>query len=304
MKTGNMSRTGSWLGIVFLAMGLFIPGLTARAETGSAVYGPVTVDTRDAIPAIGPTIKASGVVGDVSINYPDAMAITIEMNADIYAGAEVDWWVLALAGSSWYYLNNSVQWKPFDGHLSNCHPLYQGALFNLPATLLPELDVPGLPVSSYTFWFAVDLPMDGIFSGQMLADSVNVTMLSASPAPCIKANGIAGEITVYPPEALTITVEMDARAYAGVPADWWVIVCANGTWLYMDSVTGWTEADTWHPMLQCALFNLPTTPVLNIRYPIYLLPGSYKFYFVVDYPMDGILNMDQIWADSVSVTVQ
>lgn len=27
------------------------------------------------------------------------------------------------------------------------------------------------------------------------------------------------------------------------------------------------------------------------------------FYFVVDYPMDGVLTVDAIWVDSVNVTV-
>ncbi|MFH1476884.1 MAG: immunoglobulin domain-containing protein, partial [Verrucomicrobiota bacterium] len=254
-------------------------------------------------PAIGPTIKANGAVGDVSINYPDAMAVTIEMNEDPYGGAPVEWWVLSLAGSSWYYLNNAVEWTQFDGNLSNCGPLYQGASCNLPAYLLPELNVPGLPVSSYTFWFAVDSQMDGNLDvdEQTMVDSVNVTMLSASPAPCIKANGKTGAVNINYPETVAITVEMDARAYAGVSVDWWVLVCANGTWFYMDSVAGWTQGGAWSPVLQGALVNLPAIEVLNMAG---LGAGLYTFFFAVDLPMDGILNMEQIWVDSVNVIVQ
>ena len=86
-----------------------------------------------------------------------------------------DWWVVALANSSWYYLNSSFQWTPFDGNPLNCHPVYQGGLFNLSATEV--LSYTGLPAGSYTFWFAVD-QMDGILNvnGPILYDSVNVTV--------------------------------------------------------------------------------------------------------------------------------
>lgn len=62
----------------------------------------------------------------------------------------------------------------FDGNLSNCHPVYQGGLFNLPSTEV--LNMTGLAAGSYTFYFAVDLPMDGILNldGQILVDAVNV----------------------------------------------------------------------------------------------------------------------------------
>ncbi len=70
----------------------------------------------------------------------------------------------------------------------------------------------------------------------------------------------------------------------------------------MDRDVGWTQEGAWHPVLQCALFNLPATPVLNMSG---LAPGLYTFYFAVDYPMDGILNLDgPILVDSVNVTVQ
>ena len=126
--------------------------------------------------AIGPTIKANGTAGEIIINYPETVSVTIEINAGDYAGVPVDWWVVALAGSSWYYLNNSIQWTQFDGNLLNCHPVYQGAVFNLPATEVSNMI--GLPIDSYTFWFAIDYPMDGILdiNRTILLDSVNVTV--------------------------------------------------------------------------------------------------------------------------------
>ena len=47
-------------------------------------------------------------------------------------------------------------------------------MFNLPETQV--LNMSGLPAGSYTFWFAIDNPMDGILNiaKWMLYDSVTV----------------------------------------------------------------------------------------------------------------------------------
>lgn len=123
---------------------------------------------------LGPCIFANGLDGTVPLGQGGNLGVTVELNPDIYAGVPVDWWVVALAGSAWYYLNSSMQWMEFDGSLSHCPPVYQGALVNLAPTAV--LNMTGLPVGAYTFWFAVDYPMDGILDprGQVLYDDVTV----------------------------------------------------------------------------------------------------------------------------------
>jgi uncharacterized protein YfiM (DUF2279 family) len=278
-----------------------------KAVNATGASGFSTNDSGYVRPTSGPTIKANGAVGDVSINYPDAMAITIEVNEDKNAGAPVEWWVLAKAGTSWYYLNSATEWTQFDGNFANCHPLYQGVSGNLPATLLPELKVPGLPVSSYTFWFAIDSQVDGIMNEdeRTLADSVDVTMLSMAPAPGVKANGATGTVSVNYSEPVTITVEMDARAYAGVPVDWWILRFDGSAWHYLDISAQWIPFDGnlahCAPAYQGALCNLPAVSVLTGSFT----RGTYTFYFAVDYPLDGVLNVDgSIWVNTVNVNVQ
>jgi hypothetical protein len=124
----------------------------------------------------GPQISANGTREDVAINRDDTLRIAVAMDADNHVGFPVDWWVLAHAGSDWYYLNNSGQWTQFNGSSLNCHPVYQGGLFNLPP--LEVLNARGLQPGSYTFWFGVDYPMDGILNlgGYILLDAVNVTV--------------------------------------------------------------------------------------------------------------------------------
>ena len=243
----------------------------------------------------GPAIKANGSTNDITINSGDNLSITVQLDPGDYEGTGVDWWVVVCANGSWFYMDGVAGWTQEGAW----HPVYQGALGNLPATEV--LNITDLATGSYTFWFAVDWPMDGILGENKLVDSVNVTRLS-TPVPCVKANGITGELTVNYPEPVTITVEMDARAYVGVPADWWVLLRAESgsAWYYMDSVAGWTQEGAWRPVYQGALGNLPATEILNING---LATGLYTFYFAVDCPMNGILNEEQILADSVNVIV-
>jgi hypothetical protein len=126
----------------------------------------------------GPQITANGVRRAVSLNKGDTVKIAVTMNTGDYTSAPVDWWVIIDAGFYWYYLNNLGQWTQVDGGFENCYPVYQGGLFNLPTTELLALNTSGLEAGSYTFWFAVDYPMDRILNagGYILIDSVSVTV--------------------------------------------------------------------------------------------------------------------------------
>lgn len=164
---GNAPRIGSYL---FLSDGMatiyYLPGTTGWGWN----FGD-----RPAIPWWdGPQVSANGVREDISINRTDTLKITVAMNADGHTGVPFDWWVIARANSSFCYLNSSGQWTQFDGNISRCHPMYQGGLFNLPATEV--LNVHGLQPGSYTFWFVVHYPMTGIlnFNEPILVDSVDV----------------------------------------------------------------------------------------------------------------------------------
>ncbi len=168
INTGNNSLAPTNCSRVDLDGNLRIWNITV--DMGAYEYGSVPPN-----PAV-PVIKANGSTDDISINCGANLSITVQINAGESAGLEVDWWVIALANSSWYYRNSSTQWIQFDGNISNCHPEYQGALYDLPVTEV--LNITGLQTGAYTFWFAVDYPMDGILNldGPIVVDLVNVTV--------------------------------------------------------------------------------------------------------------------------------
>jgi hypothetical protein len=124
----------------------------------------------------GPLVKANGSRDPLTISGADELNISVQLNPAEYAGAEVDWWVVALAGAAWYYLDGTSGWTPFDGGLAHCQPVYQGALFDLPATAV--LNISGLAPGQYRFWFAVDYPLDGNLdpAGTVWCDEITITV--------------------------------------------------------------------------------------------------------------------------------
>jgi len=143
--------------------------------------GTVDMGAHEAL--VGPCTRAyagnslaGSAFGGAMINSADKLTLAVELKPAQYAGIKADWWIIALAGSQWYYLNSAIQWIPFDwGHVK-CQPVYQGALCYLPET--PVFSYKGLPAGHYQFWFAVDPHMDGILNvdGPMLVDSVTVNV--------------------------------------------------------------------------------------------------------------------------------
>ena len=93
----------------------------------------------------------------------------------------------------------------------------------------------------------------------------------------------------------------------GEDSDWWVAADTPYGWFYLVASTMlWEFAGTSYTDLlvshQGVLFNLATIEVLNI--PVAgLLPGTYKLYFAVDMNMNGSLDLDQLYYDSVVVNI-
>ena len=182
------SRVAVWNGIAWssLGSGLNNSPEALACDASGALYAAGYFSAAGGIPAdhiakwtpppVGPVVKANGSAADISISRSDSLSVTVQIYPGGYSGTSVDWWVVALAGSSWYYLNSAVQWTPFDGDVASCRPASQGQLFNLPATEV--LNLTGLQAGTYTFWFAVDYPMDGILhlGGPIWMDSVSVNV--------------------------------------------------------------------------------------------------------------------------------
>jgi hypothetical protein len=156
--------------------GSYLSGLAQVASSGNQVY-VVWQDQRNglfdiyfntaAIPA--PDIKANGLDGPISITRTDTLAVTVEFKAGTYSGDEADWWLVARTPFDWYYYDRTSGWLP------GREATLQIPLRNLPS--IEVLNMSGLPVGNYTFYFGVDLNKNGnINISQAYYDQVSVTI--------------------------------------------------------------------------------------------------------------------------------
>ena len=131
-------------------------------------------------------------------------------------------------------------------------------------------------------------------------DYMLLTIETASIVPDIKANESDGPINIMSTESLSVTIELSPGGYAGDNADWWLVAATPFGLFHYQPVDG-----SWAPDLtyshQGSLFNLGEFEALNISG---LPTGSYTLYFGVDMNMNGLLDMEQAYYDSVTVNIQ
>jgi probable HAF family extracellular repeat protein len=126
-----------------------------------------------------------------------------------------------------------------------------------------------------------------------------IATLIMEPISDIKANGSDIPIDITRLDSLSVIVELDSGDYSGDNADWWALVNSPFGWYYYHvSNDSWEYG--WNVTYQGPLFELSSYEILNMSgLPI----GDYTFYFGVDIIMNGSLDLDAIYYDSVAVTV-
>ncbi|MHC4687983.1 MAG: outer membrane protein assembly factor BamB family protein, partial [Planctomycetota bacterium] len=118
-----------------------------------------------------PDIKANGSDGPLTIPYGANLTVTIALDPAGYDGEDCDWWVVGGTpfGLFWYTLDRG--WVRSDAPVR----VYGGPLFDL--SPFEVLNISGLPIGTYTFFFGVDLLMNrSLDLAELCYDSVGVTI--------------------------------------------------------------------------------------------------------------------------------
>jgi hypothetical protein len=148
---------------------MFMKKLTPVLVLGIILMFVSTVFALDPIP----DIKANGSDNTIAITTNDTLSLTIQLNPGTYANNNADWWIAVDTPFGWFYLDlmgGSLAWKP------GVFVTYQGPLLNLPSSEL--LRISGLPVGTYTFYFAVDMNMNGSLDlNQLFYDGVTINII-------------------------------------------------------------------------------------------------------------------------------
>jgi hypothetical protein len=106
-----------------------------------------------------PDIMVNGHHGPVTVSPDVPVAVTIRLDLNGRRNQNADWWVAAVAhtgdGGLIYYFDLNA-----GAMVQGLMPTYQGPLFTLSDTEL--IRFPRLPVGMYTFYFGIDLNMNGM----------------------------------------------------------------------------------------------------------------------------------------------
>lgn len=98
-------------------------------------------------------IKANGMTGLVTNPASSTLLVTIEINSGAYTDIPADWWILAEVSGNWYYYDLSLGFTP------GFEVSYQGGLQSLSS--YEVLRMSSLPYGTYTFFFGIDLDVNG-----------------------------------------------------------------------------------------------------------------------------------------------
>ncbi len=103
-----------------------------------------------------PALKANGAAGPFTPTENENLSVTIELDPGSHSGADVDMWVAVHTSAGWYYydLNKNAWGSDPPGEYEGEASMAPTVIFNGP--------VP--PPGVYTFYFVMDLTMDGQFT--------------------------------------------------------------------------------------------------------------------------------------------
>jgi len=123
-------------------------------------------------PSISLDIKANGQDGPIAVTPSDPVSIEISLDPGYKAAQNADWWVVENGPDGWsYYDVIGGSWL----FLPGLSVTYQGPLFNFAS--FGVLNTSGLPVGTYSFYFGVDMNVNGLLDfDQLYYDGVVVNV--------------------------------------------------------------------------------------------------------------------------------
>jgi hypothetical protein len=125
----------------------------------------------------------------------------------------------------------------------------------------------------------------------------------STPVPDIRANNSDALLELNTRDALSITVSLSPGAGSGMSADWWIAATTPFGWYGYVHPNAWQYAprpDDLMPAHQGVLFELAPVMLLEVTG---LPAGNYIFYLAVDTVMNGQLDFDHLFYDSVMVSI-
>ncbi len=125
-----------------------------------------------------PDMKLNGMDALTTLTTTSTLTATIQMDAGEQVGEQADWWIVTETPMGWYYYEPPDGWHFCGDGMEDLAPAYQGALFSMTEPL-EVLQISGLPVGNYVFYFAVDTTVNGVVDGPLSYDRVAFEVVEA-----------------------------------------------------------------------------------------------------------------------------
>ncbi len=136
-------------------------------------------------------------------------------------------------------------------------------------------------------------------SSQVLIFAITTgTAWAKDPVPDIKVNGSDEPVSITTNDNVSVTVAIDSGDMTNSDTDSWALADTPVGWYYYEQSVGWQLGQS--PMSQGSLLDQPSNEILKTSS---LPSGSYTFYFGVDMDMNGVIDMEQMFYDSVMLNV-
>ncbi len=120
-----------------------------------------------------PSIKANAAAGSLDLVENDSLLVTIDLDPGAHADENADMWVAVYTFAGWFYFD------PAANAWSDRLVVHQTALSAFTPAIL--FNGAGLPPGVYTFYFVLDLAMDGQFTmDKLYYETLEVNIIEAS----------------------------------------------------------------------------------------------------------------------------
>ncbi len=268
-----------------------------------------------------PDMKLNGRDALTTLTTTSTLTATVQMDAGEQAGEDADWWITAQTPMGWYYYDYPDGWYFGGDGMEDIDPAYQGALFSM-ADPMEVLQMSGLPVGSYVFYFGLDTMVNGVMDGSVSYDQVAFEVVEAGETgtyPVVDT----GQTACYDSNGDEITCPESGEAFSGQDAQYdgnQMSYTDNGDGTITDNVTGlmwqqtpgntglsWQEAVEYCESLELASHDDWRIPTLKELFSISDFSEGWPYLNTAYFDLAGtsVSKDEQYWADYyVGTTVQ
>lgn len=205
------------------------------------------------------------------VNVGAAVDLCLNVDPGSYGSYRAEWWLIAVTPSgqklyyNWYYKEWTTTVTSF--WLGRIDELLTSVVLTFPLT----------EIGTYVFHYGADAEQNGVIDRPDWLKSVQITV-GGMPTLSIKVNGSSSGVEICSGDSVSLTIDLDPGQYAGVNADWWIVLQGPSGFIYSYRLGGdWVE--NFQTYTQAPVEVISGQAVTTIKLDNV---GMWSFYFGLD----------------------